>query len=144
MRRLLLVATVLFATGPASAQDGKECFSKFTKYNVCEKARDIQREVAASLPMKMSANITLSLVSVAGPRVVIMATWHTKRSDVDALLQVGGMSLADLDAKMSQSTRNGVCSQAVMAAFVRLGGQVQYVYKTEDGFVVLSPVVTAC
>jgi hypothetical protein len=56
----------------------------------------------------------------------------------------GGMSLADLDQRMSQSTHNSVCSEAAMAPFIRLGGQVQYLYKTEDGYIVLAPVVTDC
>jgi hypothetical protein len=145
MRALLLIsAALLFSASIAAAQDGKECFSEVTKYNVCEKARDIQRIVAPSFPMKMNANITLSMVSVAGPRVIIIAMWRIKKPDLDASLVAGRMSLADLDARMSQSTRNSVCSQAFMAAFIRLGGQVQYLYKTEDGDIVLSPVVTDC
>jgi hypothetical protein len=54
------------------------------------------------------------------------------------------MSLADLDQRMSQSTHNSVCSEAAMAPFIRLGGQVQYLYKTEDGYIVPAPVVTDC
>jgi hypothetical protein len=145
MRTLLLMAaTLLMTANTADAQDGKECYSEVTKYNVCEKARDIQRMVAPSLPMKMNANITLSMVSVAGPRVTIIAIWNIKKPELDASLRASGMSLADLDARMSQSTQNSVCSQALMAAFIRLGGQVQYLYKTEDGYVVLAPAVTAC
>jgi hypothetical protein len=45
---------------------------------------------------------------------------------------------------MSQATRNSVCTQTFMAAFLGLGGQVQYLYKTEDGYIVLAPVVTVC
>jgi hypothetical protein len=139
---LLIPATILIAN-TAAAQDGKECFSEITKYNVCEKARDIQRIVAPSLPMKMNANITLSLVAADGPRVVIIAMWRISKPDLDASLRAGGMSLTDLDARMSEATKNAVCAQAFMAAFLRLGGQVQYLYKTEDGYIVLS-VVTVC
>ncbi len=94
--------------------------------------------------MKMNANITLAMVAADGPRVVIVAIWHINKPDLDASLLAGGMSLADLDARVSQATHNSVCTQAFMAAFLRLGGQVQYLYKTEDGHIVLSPVVTEC
>jgi hypothetical protein len=143
-RTLLLMAATILTANTAFAQDGKECFSEVTKYNVCEKARDIQRTVAPSLPMQMSANITLSMVSVAGPRVIIMAIWRINKPDLDNSLRAVGMSLTDLGARMSQFTRNSVCSQDFMAAFIRLGGEVQYLYKTDDGYVVLSPVVMAC
>ena len=94
--------------------------------------------------MKMSEKITLSMVAVVGPRLVLTSIWHSNKSDIDASRRVGGTSPADADERMSQAARNGVCSQARLSAFVRLGGQVQYVYKSEDGHVVLAPVVTAC
>src|SRR5260370_30855607 len=132
MSALLLMAATFLIANTAAAQDGKECFSEITKYNICEKARDIERNVARSFPMKMNANITLAMVAADGPRVVIVAIWHINKPDLDASLLAGGMSLADLDARVSQATHNSVCTQAFMAAFLRLGGQVQYLYKNED------------
>jgi hypothetical protein len=52
--QLALLAAALFAPNNAIAQDREECFSKYTKYNVCEKAWEMQRTVAPSLPMKMT------------------------------------------------------------------------------------------
>lgn len=144
MRTLFLVSTVLLAGDHATAQDGKECFPNRIKYNVCEKAREIQHQAAPSFPMKMSANITITMVAAVGPRMIFYATWHRTKSDMDASLRAGGASMADLEARMSQFTQNSVCSQNVVAAFIRLGGQVQYIYKTEDQYVALSPTVTAC
>ena len=100
------------AAPSAIVQDGPECFSKLTKYNVCERAREIQREVAASLPMKMSEKITLSMVAVVGPRLVLTSIWHSNKSDIDASRRVGGTSPADADERMSQAARNGVCSRS--------------------------------
>lgn len=136
--------TVLLLTNPAVAEDGKDCFSPMTKFNICEMAREMQRELAASLPVKMNANITLSMASVVGPRIAVIAIWHKKKSEVDALLQQGGMSLSDLEARMAQATRNVVCSQSALAAFIRLGGQVQYFYRTDDAITVMSPLISAC
>lgn len=145
MRRCILSALVAVPLAiPAVAQDGKECFSSMTKFNVCEAAREIQRELAASLPMKMNANITLSMASVVGPRIAVIAIWHKKKSEVDASLQQSAMSLSDLEVRMAQATRNLVCSQAAMAAFLRLGGQVQYIYRTEDAITVMSLIISAC
>ena len=140
----IIVAGMLLIADGAVAQDGAECFSKYTKFNICEKAREFQRTLALSLPMTMNANITLTMAAAEGPRVVIIAIWHISKADMDASLRVGNMSLTDLEARMNEGTQNSVCSQDAMAAFIRLGGQMQYIYKTEDQFVVLSPTVTAC
>ena len=116
MRLLLIVilGAALASNARAASEDGPECFSKFTKFNVCEKAREAQAGLAATLPMKLNANITMST------------------------------AVADLTLKMDVATKNSVCSLGLMAAFVRLGGQVQYLYRTLDGSIVLSPVVAAC
>jgi hypothetical protein len=142
--RMAVLAVLLFIANAAFAQDGPDCFSKFTHFNICEKAREYQHALAATLPMNLSANITLSTVAVIGPRVSITAIWHTSKADMDTSLGAGNMSHSDFEKRMDQLTRNSVCSQNAMAAFVRLGGQMQYIYKTEDQFVVLSPTVTNC
>jgi hypothetical protein len=145
MRLLLIVILgAALASNARAASEGPDCFSKFTKFNVCEKAREAQAGLAATLPMKLNANITMSTAIVQGPRVIITAIWNIDKSEFDARLQANNMTVADLTLKMDVATKNSVCSLGLMAAFVRLGGQVQYLYRTLDGSIVLSPVVAAC
>src|ERR1700741_3543433 len=72
---IMILGAALASSARAAAEDGPECFSKFTKFNVCEKAREAQVGLAATLPMKMNANITMSTAIVSGPRLVITAIW---------------------------------------------------------------------
>lgn len=59
-------------------------------------------------------------------------------------MRASGTTLDELARKIELMTHNHVCSIKVMAAFIGLGGQIQYLYKTEEGLTVLSPVVTSC
>ncbi|MBR0870052.1 hypothetical protein JQ633_06765 [Bradyrhizobium tropiciagri] len=146
MRLLLIVilGAALASNVRAAAEDGPECFSKRTKFNVCEKAREAQAGLAATLPLKMNANITMSTAIVVGPRLILTAIWNIDKAEFDARLRANNTTVADLTAKMDVATQNSVCSMELMAAFVRLGGQVQYLYRTLDGATVLSPLVAAC
>jgi hypothetical protein len=147
MRHLLIVilgAALASNARAVAAADGPECFSEVTKFNVCEKARDTQARLAATLPMKMNANITMSTAIVQGPRLIVTVIWNIDQAVFDTRLQANNTTVADLTLKMDVATKNSVCSLDVMAAFVRLGGQVQYTYRTLDGFIVLSPLVAAC
>lgn len=145
MRLLLIVILgAALARNARAAEDGPECFSHLTKFNVCEKAREAQAGLAATLPMKMNTSITMSTAIVQGPRIIITAIWNIDKAEFHARLQASNMTVADLNSKMDVATKNSVCSMDVMAAFVRLGGQVQYLYRTLDGFVLLSPLVGAC
>src|SRR4030088_3486372 len=102
--RLLWIVTLgatLAGNAGASAQDGSECFSRFTKLNVCEKAREAQAGLAATLPMKLNANITMSTAIVQGPRVYITAIWNIDKAEFDARIKANSTTLADLTLKMN-------------------------------------------
>ena len=145
-RRLihLLIFSGAAALSPALAQDSEQCFSKYTRFNICQKAREIQVEFAKSLPQKMSNQVTASAVAVVGPRLILTATWQVTRSGLDERIQSSGMTPERLLQSMDTLTQNLVCSQETMAAFIRLGGEMQYVYRTLDGQVVASPSVRTC
>jgi hypothetical protein len=140
---LSAVAAVLVAS-PAAAFDGPECFSKFTKTNICEFARTAQAEVANGLPMKLNNNVTLVTAVVAGTKLIINASFQMTKAGAEALAAERGITMASWNEKMVEYTRNSVCSDKLLSAFVRLGGQLQYIYKTLDGFPIFQPEVGSC
>ncbi|MGY4355521.1 hypothetical protein ACVWZR_004567 [Bradyrhizobium sp. i1.3.1] len=139
-----LIAAVL-ALAPCrtalAAEDGPECFSRYTKTNVCDYARSAQASVAPTLPMKLSADTTLASVAVAGPRIVFVAALSYSAEQAEAVAKSRGMSMQSWSTQVDDYTQNSVCSMEVLAAFVRLGGEVQYFYKGSDGRVLFSPLV---
>jgi hypothetical protein len=54
------------------------------------------------------------------------------------------MTASSLEEKMQSQTEQMVCGQKSTAAFVRLGGQVQYDYKTADSHPIATTLVTSC
>jgi len=129
------------STSAVAAEDGPECFSPYTKTNVCEYARTAQAATAPTLPMKLNANLTIATVAAVGPRLIYTAVLNLTAAEAEAMANGRGISMQDWAAKMGDNTRNSVCSMDALAAFVRLGGEVQYLYKTADGRVLFSPLV---
>jgi hypothetical protein len=142
----VLPATILLccASRSLAADDGPECFSKYTKTNVCDFARQAQATVAPTLPMQINGNVIIVSAVVAGPRLVFVAAWKIRAAEAEAMVRSRGASMDDWKSNVLVATRNTVCSQEVTAAFVRLGGQVQYLYKDPDGQILFSPLVDAC
>ncbi|MCK1618036.1 hypothetical protein IVA96_15565 [Bradyrhizobium sp. 159] len=124
-----------------AAEDGPECFSQYTKTNVCDYARSAQAAVAPTLPMKASANLTIVSVAAAGPRLVYVAAMSSSAAEAEATATARGITMQDWAAQVEEYTRNSVCSMEALAAFVGLGGEVQYFYKGADGRVLFSPLV---
>jgi uncharacterized protein len=129
---------------PADPQKGADCFSKYTKYDICSKAKEMHSQLVPLLPMRLNANMTLNQASVAGPAISLVAIWHIDNADLRATLKANGMSEADLKLKMDQQSKTMVCGQQFMGAFIRLGGKMLYVYRTQDGVPVHSTTVDSC
>lgn len=129
---------------PVLAEDGPECFSKYTRTNVCEFARRAQADLAASLPMRISSNVTLATALVAGPRVIITAMFDMTKASAEDLAAQNHITMTQWASKLDVTTKNTVCSHPKLGAFVRLGGQIQYQYKALDGFILFDPTITAC
>lgn len=142
----ILSAIVLlpFLVSPSAAADGPECFSKYTKMNICEYARGAHAEMVNVLPMKLSNNVTIVTAVVVGPRLVMGASFQMTKAAAEALATERGITMTAWADKIAEATTNSVCGDKQLSAFVRLGGQVQYVYKTLDGFPIFQPAVTSC
>jgi hypothetical protein len=137
------LAVLIFAW-PVAALADDACLSKYTKTDVCAFARKMQAGMAPSLPMVISSNVTISTVLAIGPRVVFNAVWSRTNAEIDAEIVAAGLTRSRLTEMMAEMSKNWICGSKVPAAFVRLGGEVQYTYKTMDGFPVASPLITDC
>lgn len=137
-----LVAATLAWPSVASADDA--CVSKYTKTDVCAFARKMQVGMAPSLPMVVSSNITISTILAVGPRIVFNAVWSQTKAEVDAKILAAGLTRSRFTEMIAERSNNWICGAETTAAFVRLGGEVQYTYKTLDGFPVASPLITDC
>ncbi|MBX9842350.1 MAG: sel1 repeat family protein [Xanthobacteraceae bacterium] len=128
----------------ARAQQSADCFPNLIQYDICAKAKEIHSVLAATLPMRLNANMTMNHAAVIGPAISLVAIWHIDNADLRATLRAHGMSDADLKLKMDQQSKTMACGQQVMGAFIRLGGKMQYIYRTQDGVPVHSTTVESC
>lgn len=144
MKRSALFAVLFLPSDVALAEDPAECFPNLIKHNMSEEARQIQKSVAPALPTDISAYVTLSSVTAIGPRLVFGTIWKLNHADLMQNLQAKQSTLSGLRTEMDQHTQAYVCSDKLLSAFVKLGGRVQYTYKTQDGFAVASPSVSVC
>lgn len=127
-----------------AADDGAECFSKYTKTNVCDYARKAQAQAVPTLPMRLNAQVSVTSVMAIGPRLVFVAQWNLTSAQAQALVQERGTTMQEWGASVQKVTQNSVCTQESTAAFIRLGGEVQYIYKGPDGSITFSPLVASC
>lgn len=145
--RQIALSIGLFVCGafsPSNAADGPECFSAPIQYNICQKAREIQSQMAASLPVDVSAKVTILKVAAFGPRLELTAVWHLSRAEINEALLTGGMTQTLLSYEADEMTPNLVCGHSTLAAFVHKKGEIEYVYIAENGHEISTVVVREC
>lgn len=141
LRVLLLVATLLLSPLSALAD---ECIPNLVDMNVCNFAKEMQQKAAPSLPMQMSQNLMLEKIMAFGPRLVMSSVWKLSKDDLEKNLVMNSMTMGGLAEKMRGMTQTLVCGREEPRAFVRLGGEVEYSYMTQDGHPITSVVIKEC
>src|SRR5947207_645199 len=125
MKIIIVAAGVLIAaSGTAFAQD--DCTPNLVRFDVCAEARMLQAQAAGGLPMRMNQEMTLQQIAAFGRRLSMTVVWFYTNTELDKMLVAGRMSRDDLKTKMDSQTRSMVCGQENLAAFVGLGGEIQY------------------
>lgn len=135
--------SVFLSCGIARAESDP-CYPNLIRTNVCDIARQLQEAAAPALPMAISREVVLVSVLAFGPRVTLVGMWQYTQAELETLFAQYGMTLADLKKKMDQQAATFACSQETTAAFIELGGEVEYIYRTKDGFNLRDIVLKDC
>lgn len=147
MRTALPLAALCAATLlplAAFAETRPECFSPSKTINLCELATDIQQGLAPSLPMNMSATLRLESVASLGPLVQMTAVYMVDKAGLDARISNAGVTMDQYVQTLRDMSGKLVCGQEANAAFIRLGGELRYVYRLMDANPVATVSVKSC
>jgi hypothetical protein len=138
----LIVGLISFSGGAYASS----CIPNSINFDVCAEARKMQAGMASHLPMKMNQNMTLLSVIAIEKRVAMTVVWNMSNGELEQTLKISNMTRSDLVEKMRGQTKTMVCSgeKSPTAAFVRLGGEIQYMYRTQDGFPIVEALVNDC
>lgn len=134
----------MLLTAATARADEPNCFSKYTKTNVCEAATKMQAVLAPMLPMKLSSDLTLTTVMAIGPKVIVTGMINKTKSEAEAFAESGNTSMQKWRFLVEEGSRHQICSAEPTAAFIRLGGIIEYNYNSLDGFRMFSPEVYYC
>lgn len=140
---ILIVASWLSPGDKGIAQQQGGCFN-LINMDMCAEAKKLQAALAPSLPQTISANITMFGAVADGTTVSMLARWNFSREQIIEGARSARITLDDLTKKMNDSEHNSVCSNKALAAFVRLGGKIAYIYNTKDGSTFATLTVSDC
>jgi hypothetical protein len=141
---IILSGFILSFAEPVLGQVLDECKAKYGPIDLCARARTISDRLAPALPMRVSSEITITTIVAAGNRVIMTATWELTEAQYREQLTIHHIMPEQFEAHMQRLTQRLACGQEAAAAFVNLGGQIQYSYISSDGHPIVAPVIDNC
>jgi DNA-binding CsgD family transcriptional regulator len=112
--------------------------------DLCAAARTIRDHVAPNLPARLAADMSLTTITATGRRIIMSATWGLTEAQYREQLKIRHISEEQFAAHLQRLTTRLACSSKPEAAFVTLGGEIEYHYVASDGYPIAAPVVRAC
>ena len=110
----------------------EECFSKYTRFNLCETAKEIAKASVISYPQKVDKELTILSMRSEGTEIISLAMWELNYEELEHRMLANSTSLGQLKNKLETASRNYVCNHRELSALIRLGGKINYDYVTKD------------
>jgi hypothetical protein len=132
------------AATSATAQVSKECRANYGEVDLCAAARTIRDHIAPTLPVRLAADMSLATITATGRRIVMSATWGLTEAQFREQLTIRHITAEQFAAHLQRLTKRLACSSKPEAAFVTLGGEIEYRYVASDGFAIAAPLIVSC
>lgn len=132
MRNIFILIVILFNfTSTSSAKD--VCDTDKYDFNICKVARNISDDLAPSLPMQLNQNMRLEKTFAIKNIVSMHAVLGYTKQHLEQEASKAGITMKTLEEKMRSTTIAIVCkSESKTSKFIKLGGEIQYIYSYSD------------
>lgn len=126
------------------ATANQECITGLIKTDLCAKARQLSDEIAVTLPMKMSQNMSWESIAAFGKTIQAQIRLSYDKKHLEEIFQKAGRPLSHAKQAIQKSAAS-ICQQdAPTKAFISLGGSFNIVYSFVDGEQFTTAVVSSC
>ena len=114
------------------------------RYNICQTAKTIQKEMAKNTPQKISKNILMRSVTVFDNQLTINAMLLYDKQFLEDAVRKGNRTMSSINSQMKETTIKYICSTSDLSRFIKEGGKLSYQYQFNDGEKYLSIHIRSC
>tara|TARA_R110002074_G_scaffold402320_1_gene606895 strand:- start:1123 stop:3207 length:2085 start_codon:yes stop_codon:yes gene_type:complete len=110
-----------------------ECSDQKTNFDVCDYAKEYAQKFSRSLPMDISQSMSIESVAAIENSLTMIVQLRHDREFIEKLYDRRGQNLSDYE-EVLKNTLDSMCSKEnPVGAFIRLGGEVRFIYRFSDG-----------
>ncbi|KLE49946.1 hypothetical protein PGN57_05270 [Klebsiella aerogenes] len=143
MQKTVLLSLAVLASPLAIAAN--MCTPNLTGFDVCEKAKEIASQVRPQLPLTLSENVNMyDIRSDQNKLIAKVRLGMTEDEMLEAAAQnhiTPGMA----KNRLGEMAKSGVCTgKNPIGSFIRLGGEMRYIYTHPSGATYTTVDITSC
>lgn len=121
------------------------CTPNITKFNICEKAEQIVKEVRPMLPMELSEGVSMYAIDASVNKIIAKVRLAMTEEQMDYYAKKNHITQGVAKDRMSDQVKMTVCTKSnPLRSFIRLGGEMQYTYFYPSGNEYTTVNVTSC
>lgn len=105
-----------------------ECSTEFTRLNLCEEARRVADGAKSILPIRVDQELTILSLASEGRKLRMTAKWDLSMVRMHSRMKANNVTIEELKAQLRQAGSDNACNDGALAAFIGLGGILEYTY----------------
>lgn len=143
MQKTVLLSLAVLASPLALAAN--VCKPNLTGVDVCEKAKEIAGQVRPQLPLALSENVNMYDISSEKNKLTAKVRLGMTEDQMLEAATQNHITPGVAKTRLGEMAKSSVCtSKNPLGAFVRLGGEMQYIYTHPSGATYTTVDITSC
>ncbi|WP_395490888.1 hypothetical protein ACG1VR_10535 [Cedecea davisae] len=121
------------------------CAPNIIETDICQKAIKIVNEVRPHLPITLSDSVEMLAIDASDNKIIANVRIDmTEEQMIDAAIK-NHIQPGVVKTRMSELAKSGVCAgKNPLRSFIRLGGEVSYIYSHPSGKIYNTVNITSC
>ncbi len=126
--------TAILVTLPFSALSATHCFYNLSNVDVCKQAAKMANEIKSDLPLNVSKDVSLYAVEVKDNKLIAYVRLNYSEYDALKIYPWAKKSWGFFKNQWRDTVTAFACGdENSLKSFVRMGGELQYIYSFING-----------
>lgn len=142
MKKVLITLFFMF---PITSIAASNCFNNHINKDMCKQAASMALDIRPHLPLTMSDRVEMYAIDSQENKLIAQVKIDMSEEEVLATAKQNHVQPGVVKTRMAEQAKSGVCEKKnPIRSFIRLGGEMQYIYTYPSGKVYNTVTITSC
>ncbi|EBR8155656.1 hypothetical protein DOA20_10670 [Salmonella enterica subsp. enterica serovar Newport] len=132
-------------TLPLTTLAATNCFNNHINEDMCKRAANMAMDIRPHLPLTISDRIEMYSIESQENKLIAHVKIDMSEEEILTTAKKNHIQPGVVKVRMAEQAKTGVCEKKnPIRAFIRLGGEMQYIYTHPSGNIYNTVTITSC